>query len=125
MRRPVSSLQRSMHLLLAVLALLCGTGAHELLHGSEVVRGGPAPVAPFEAHDSECQHLGDAPLHVHSSGCLFCKSGGIRHAALPPCAPHAAPVGAPRLLFLAGLATALPAPTPGSVGARAPPVHVG
>lgn len=124
MSRPTSTLERSLRVLVAVLALLCGTGVHEALHEFGSSRVAQPPSAPFEAHDSGCPHRGDVPLHDQHS-CVICKSGGTRHAALPQCGPQAAPLFALRILPLAVDALALPAPTPGSIGARAPPVSVG
>ena len=124
MSRPTSTLQRSLRLLVAVLALLCGTGVHEALLELGSSHIAQHPTAPLEAHDSSCPHRGDAPLHDHHS-CVVCKSGGLQHAVLPQCGAHAAPPCAVHILPLAVDALALPAPIPGSIGARAPPVTVG
>jgi hypothetical protein len=117
--------RRTVHLLLALLALLCGTGLHEaLLELGGAQPGAPHQTAPIEAHDSSCPHRGDAPLHDHQS-CVICKSGGLQHAVLPQSSAQAAPPDAVRFLPLAVDAYALAAPIPGSIGARAPPVTVG
>lgn len=124
MSRPACTFPRWLTLLAALLALLCGSGAHEVLHhlGHELT--GEQPVAPFEAHDADCSHRGDTPVHEHSV-CVMCKSGGVQHVVLPHCGPRVAPLVAARLPIPAADALASPVLVPGSIGARAPPVTVG
>ena len=124
MSAPACRLQRWLRPLAVLLALLCGSGAHEVLHHLGAEAGAERPSAPFEAHDQGCPHRGDAPVHEHSL-CVLCKSGGPQHATLPPHTPQAAPVAAVQVFPLAARELALAAPTPGSIGARAPPSRVG
>jgi len=124
MSRPACTVPRWLLLLVAALALLCGSGAHEALHHFGTALSGERPVAPFEAHDAGCGHRSNAPVHEHSV-CMLCKSGGVQHVALPHCAPRIAPLVAALLVSRAADALASPALVPGSIGARAPPVTVG
>ena len=124
MSRPACTSPRWLSLVAALLALLCGSGAHEALHhlGHELT--GELPVAPFEAHDSDCSHRGDAPVHEHSV-CVLCKSGSVQQVVLPHSGPRIAGLVATRLVSHAAEALASPVLVPGSIGARAPPVTVG
>ena len=124
MRRPAVSSPRWLRVLVALLALLCGSGAHEVLHELGVTRSGEQPTAPFEAHDAGCAHRGDAPVHEHPV-CVLCKTAGSHHAVLPAFAPLAAPLLASGETPVAASERFFPAPIPGSLGARAPPVTVG
>jgi hypothetical protein len=110
--------------LVALLAVLCGSGAHEALHHLGVSHSGERPTAPLEAHDTGCPHRGDAPVHEHSL-CVLCKTGGPQHATLPTGAASASPLVALGEHRLPANDRILLAPIPGSLGARAPPVTVG
>ena len=124
MSRPACTSPRWLTLVAALLALLCGSGAHEALHHLGLELTGEQPVAPFEAHDSDCSHRGDTPVHEHSV-CMLCKSGSVQHVVLPHSGPRIAPLVAARLHAHAADALASPALVPGSIGARAPPPAVG
>jgi len=124
MSQPGSTLQRSLRLLIALLALFCGSGAHEALHELGVTRTTERPTSPFEAHGANCPHRGNVPLHDHSQ-CVLCKSGGVQHVALPHSAPQVERGCVHDVLSLAASTITLAAPIPGSIGARAPPVTVG
>ena len=124
MSRPACTSPHWLTLVAALLALLCGSGAHEALHHLGLELTGEQPVAPFEAHDAGCAHRGDALVHEHSV-CVMCKSGGVQHVSLPHYGPRIAPLVATRLVPHAVDAIASVVLIPGSIGARAPPVTVG
>ncbi len=123
MRVGPASSTRWLRLCVAVLALLCGSGAHDLLHAGDGPRDA-RPTSPLEVHGAGCEHLGDEVPHDAGS-CLLCKAGSPHALAARGAAAHREP-SLPRSLADGGGPMRVHAPgMAGALGARAPPVMVG